>query len=108
MKLPGDDALVVEEAKIVGYLLNPAHRYGASKSRFFTEFGFRAEEWQILADALREHGQRHEVGRTKQTVFEPRFEVDGELTTPDGRLPLVRTVWQQERIGHRALPLPAW
>jgi hypothetical protein len=47
-----------------------------------------------LADALREHGQQHEVSREKETGFGPRYEVDGELATPDGRRPKVRTVWQ--------------
>lgn len=43
-KLPNPDKLVVEREKIVDYLLNPAHRYGASKARFFADFGFRLEE----------------------------------------------------------------
>ena len=30
----------------------------------------------------------------KETGFGPRFEVHGPLTTPDGRLPSVCTVWQ--------------
>jgi hypothetical protein len=34
MKLPNAHLAVVEEAKIRSCLLNPAHRYGASKARF--------------------------------------------------------------------------
>lgn len=49
MRLPRVDALVVEREKIVDYLLNPAHRYEASKARFFTAFGFRTKEWETLA-----------------------------------------------------------
>jgi len=94
MKLPNAESAVVEREKITDYLLNPAHRYGASKARFFEAFGFGLDKWQDLADALREHGQAHEVIKTKQTVFGPRFEVDGELSTPSGRRPRVRTVWQ--------------
>jgi hypothetical protein len=37
-----------------------------------------------LAAALREHGQRHEVGKVKETSFGPRYEVDGELHTLSG------------------------
>jgi hypothetical protein len=33
MKLPNPDKLVVERDKIADYLLNAAHRYGASKGR---------------------------------------------------------------------------
>ena len=52
------------------------------------------EAWETLATALREHGKRHTVGRTKETGFGPRYEVEGELEAPDGRRPRVRTVWQ--------------
>jgi hypothetical protein len=97
MKLPNADRLIVEREKIVGYLLNAAHRYGAAKARFFSEFGFRAENWGQLAQALREHGQRHEITKVKQTAFGPRYEVDGPLPAPDGRRPLLRTVWQMDR-----------
>lgn len=47
--LPRAEALVVEREKIVDYLLNPAHRYGASKARFVAAFGFRVEKWGRLA-----------------------------------------------------------
>ena len=84
----------MEREKITEYLLNPAHRYGASKARFFTGFGFRAEAWEVLAEALREHGRVQEVACTQETGFGPRYTVEGELNTPGGRRPRVRTVWQ--------------
>jgi len=52
------------------------------------------EAWEKLAQALREHGQRHNVTKTRQTGFGPRYEVQGSLNCPNGRRPLVRTVWQ--------------
>jgi len=79
MKLPNAYLAVVEREKVVDYLLNPVHRYGASKAQFFAEFGFQIEAWEVLAAALREHGQRHEVGKVKETGFGPRYEVDGRL-----------------------------
>lgn len=97
MKLPNSEQLLVEQEKIAGYLLNMTHRYGASKARFFGEFGFRADNWEVLAQGLREHGQRHEIVRVKQTVFGTRYEVDGTLPAPDGRTPRIRAVWQMDR-----------
>ena len=85
---------VVDQEKVCGYLLNAQHRYGASKAKFFADFGFTLESWEELADALREHGRQHEVSKEKATGFGPRYEVDGELAAPDGRRPRVRTVWQ--------------
>jgi hypothetical protein len=97
MKLPHAESAVVEQEKICGYLLNAKHQYGASKAKFFAEFGFTLESWEVLAEALREHGQRHEVSKEKETGFGSRYEVDGELTAPDGRRPRVRTVWQVDQ-----------
>ena len=94
MTLPNPGELVVEREKIVDYLLNPAHRYGASKARFFAGLGFRLKEWERLADALREHGRTCRVVGTRETGFGPRYAVEGELHTPSGRRPRVRTVWQ--------------
>jgi hypothetical protein len=71
MKLPSAHLALVAEDKITGYLLNAAHRFGASKARFFADFGFRVEEWETLAAALREHGQRHEVIKVTETGFGP-------------------------------------
>ncbi len=45
MKLPNASSALVERTKICGYLLNPAHRSGAGKVKFFTLFGFDAEHW---------------------------------------------------------------
>ena len=97
MKLPNAEAAVVERAKIEGYLLNVAHRFGASKARFFTHFGFRLEAWGQLAQALLEHGEKHELKRTRKTGFGPRYEVEGKLNCPNGRRPLVRSVWQMDQ-----------
>jgi hypothetical protein len=94
MKLPNAGHSIVEQEKIQNYLLNPTHRYGASKARCFTAFGFRVEEWEIFARALKKHGLNHPVTRVRDTAFGPRYEVDGELIAPDGRRPRVRTVWQ--------------
>jgi hypothetical protein len=97
MRLPNADVALVEQAKVTEYLLNPAHRYGASKARFFAQFGFRAEAWEELALALREHGRQNEVSRVRETGFGPRYEVEGELATPHGGRPRVCIVWQMDQ-----------
>jgi hypothetical protein len=94
MKLPNASVVKVEREKITEYLLNAEHRYGASKARFFARFGFNLATWETLALALREHGRQYEVSEVTETIFGPRYEVEGELRTPDGRTPMVRSVWQ--------------
>jgi Domain of unknown function (DUF6883) len=97
MRLPNAHLAVVEQEKIIGYLLNPAHRFGSSKARFFISFGFQMTDWETLARALYEHAQKHDVAVQRETGFGPRYEVDGPLNTPDGRRPRIRTVWQLDR-----------
>ena len=94
MRLPNAENAVVEREKITEYPLNESHRYGASKARFFGAFGFRTEDWATFAEAVREHGQIHDVTKVRETGFGPRYEVEGGLRAPDGRRPRVRTVWQ--------------
>jgi hypothetical protein len=94
MRLPNANLAIVEREKITEYLLNPRHRYGGSKARFFFQFGFQINNWEVFAEALREHGQVHEVSLVRQTRWGPRYGIDGELNAPDGRQPRIRTVWQ--------------
>jgi len=53
MRLPAVSEAEVPEAKIVLYLLNPEHRAGKGKARFFSGQGFAPEQWRVLAEALR-------------------------------------------------------
>ncbi|SRR6266446_2073702 len=94
MRLPNAGLAKVGQEKITAYLLNAEHRYGASKARFFARFGFSQANWETLALALLEHGRQFEVSRVTETIFGPCYEVEGELQTPDGRTPKIRTVWQ--------------
>jgi hypothetical protein len=96
MRSPNAESVRIERQKITDYLLNPAHRYGASKARFFAEFGFGLGNWESLAAALRERVRNSRTVRQKETPFGPRFEVDGVLGTPSGATPRVRSVWQMD------------
>ncbi len=61
MTLPGIELAVVEERKVLDYLLAGDHPEGASKTAFFQSFGFRRAEWQALSEALQDHARRHQV-----------------------------------------------
>jgi hypothetical protein len=54
MKLPNGHLALVEREKIADYLLNPAHPDNGGKASFFSSFGFRAEDWPVLATAFRQ------------------------------------------------------
>ena len=94
MRLPNAHQAVVAPEKITGYLLSDANEYSAAKADFFYRFGFRRYDWQILANALRQQGANNGVVRTVETAYGLHYIIDGIIETPDGRNPLVRTVWQ--------------
>ena len=93
LKLPNAQQARVDHAKISDYLLAASHPRGRTKAEFFFQFGFRIELWHEFAEALRRHGAGHEVVRIVENAHGSRYIVDGMLESPDGRNPLVRTVW---------------
>ncbi len=97
MKLPHHENAYVPEAKIVKYLLNVEHKQGGrEKAAFFMRFGFTIEAWQVLADALLAHAAAHEVASSSEKPGVTNYAIEGMLNTPDGRQPVVRTVWALE------------
>jgi hypothetical protein len=93
MNLPHSDHLRVERKKIVEYLLCASHPDGASKARFFSRFGFTAEQWAVLAEALKRQGRGHVVVSSVESKHGTRYIVEGKVNAPDGRAPNIRTVW---------------
>lgn len=91
--LPDAADAIVPERKVVAYLLSETHPDGRGKARFFASYGFSAADWQTLAVALRRHAVEQPVAERVETVFGVRYAVDGILHAPDGRTPMVRTVW---------------
>ena len=90
--LPDADRARVDRAKVVDYLLSRNHPDGRSKAEFFTRFGFKAEDWQVLADALKAVGVSNPATGVVQSSHGTRYTVDGRMQSPDGRTPRVRTI----------------
>jgi hypothetical protein len=93
VKLPAVNRAEVPEAKIVLYLLNAEHRSGKGKARFFSGHGFRPEQWQGLAEALRRHARENDVAKEETTPLGVRFVVEGPMTLADGAVAGIRSVW---------------
>jgi hypothetical protein len=97
MKLPNADSAVVAQAKVRDYLLNPAHPDNGGNAAFFIALGFRVEDWDALAAALRELANRFEVAETFESIHGRKYTLVGPLQSPSGRLPVVRTIWIVDR-----------
>lgn len=91
MKLPLSNNLRVDESKVVDYLLS--HSNGHGKAAFFLGCGFLPEGWTMLADALKQQARSNPVVTVVDSAYGTRYSVDGELQTPSGKRPSVRTVW---------------
>ena len=89
----GVDYGSLDPAKISDYLLSEAHPIGRDKARFFKRFGFRKDAPEELARALRAHVQDCPIASTETSPYGTKYRVEGSLTSPDGRNPLVGTVW---------------
>jgi len=101
MKVPNAHLARVDRQKIAGYLLNFTHPDGASKAAFLSNFGFDMIPWPVLADALKMHCRNYPCTNSVESDYGTRYSVDGPLAAPDGRRPMIRTVWIIEK-GHVA------
>lgn len=102
MKLPHAELAVVQQDKIVGYLLNPAHRFGASKARFFRAPGSASKagsnwrrrcsnmgggtKWQELVRQVSESGMKWKANSSVRMVADGLCERCGKCTTMRLRL----------------------
>jgi hypothetical protein len=94
VKLPDVAARIhVEPEKITAYLLVPEHPQNQGKAHFFLAFGFRHDVPETMIAALIAHARAHEVTTVENRSYATVYTVEGELSTPDGRRPHVRTVW---------------
>ena len=92
MRLPFWDQAEVPEEKITKDLLCTGHRDGRHKAAFFMAHGFSPDNWEALAEALRQHAAQCDVVQREDTPFGTRYVVEGPLQAPDGCNPLIRVV----------------
>lgn len=91
--MPDREKAIVPREKITEYLLSTTHPVGRHKSIFFRNHGFDSESWETLANALVGHAMTHEVQATEVFEFGIKYKIDGAMPTPDGRSPVIRSVW---------------
>jgi len=84
---------IVDENKVTLYLLSDAHPTGRAKSAFFQRFGFSPSSWLLLKNALLDHAQFGVISSEHETAFGRNILIEGPIRSPDGRNPLLRTIW---------------
>lgn len=93
MRLPNSDRAVVDESKLLDYLLSRSHPVGRFKSVFFSALGFSIDNWQTLRGAILEVARLGDATPGQPSSFGQKFEIRAILTGPSGRQAVVVTVW---------------
>lgn len=93
MPLPYADHAIIPPDKIVAYLLNEANPRARGKAAFFLSFGFTTAQPEVLAAALLAHAQTQSVISSRPAYDGTNYAIEGTLRTPDGRNPLVLSIW---------------
>lgn len=94
MPIPNADSAIIEQQKIVDYLLNAGHRRGGSKATLLRQFGYDLVDWVRLADDLRRDHLSRDADFSRSTQYGERYEIRAPLQTPSGRPLIVRSIWQ--------------
>ena len=71
MKLPNAQRALVEQEKIVEYLLNLAHPDNGGKASFFQALGFNRNDWRTLAAVLRKLAETSDVAKSIESTHGP-------------------------------------
>lgn len=85
---------LLRSAKITQFLLAADHKDNKGREKFFRDFGFNADNPEILARALIQQPRAaHTFKRQIVQMTSVRLAYDGVMETPDGRGAHVRTIW---------------
>jgi hypothetical protein len=97
MKLPNAHLAVVEQEKLIGYLLNAAHPDNGGNASFFRMLGFYESDWPAFAKARHRLADAGELVKSLESAHGKKYIVDGWITAPSGRSAMVRSVWIVDR-----------
>lgn len=94
--MPGAADATIDEAKLVGYLLNPDHDRGRDKARWFwAVLGIEAADWRHLSAQLRQGLlDARMVERLRSTEFGIQYNVETAVTGINGATAFVVSAWE--------------
>ena len=84
---------VAEHEKISDYLLDPAHPDNGGKAEFFRKLGFRRNEWEALASALRTLAETADVAGSMESPHGRKYAIVGRIESPEGKAATLQTIW---------------
>jgi hypothetical protein len=66
---------------------------GRDKALFSLSFGFSRERWEELANAFTAHAASNEIAFEEGSEWGKNYSIIGTRECPDGRHPVVTSVW---------------
>lgn len=96
--LPEAHKAIVDERKIIDYLLNHEHPIGKAKAKFFGQHGFSKDQAERMAKALCHHAMHNPVIESEESQYGKKYSVACHIPTPDERDPCILSVWIVEHL----------
>jgi len=82
VRLPNGNKAIVEEAKLVDYVLSQTHPIGRFKARFFTSLGIGPENWELLHSGLLSMAATADAKLGQATEFGQKYLIPGHIEGP--------------------------
>jgi len=93
VKIPNFRNAEVTKSKVLDYLISLGHPEGESKARFFLRWGFKPEDWSILASALVKQANENDYTSVIEGRYGTKYIVVAPIAAPKGSTPPVKTIW---------------
>jgi hypothetical protein len=93
LKLPNGDQAIIDEEKILSYLLDPLHRHGRHHAELFRRrLGINRDAWMLLYEALQTAAREGEATPGQPSSFGLKYEIRFQMTGPKGNH-IIFSVW---------------
>ena len=99
MKLPNAEKAIVEREKVEDYLLNAAHPDNGGKAEFFLQLGFRRDQWEMLAAALKAVAVEADIMTVTDSPHGKKYALAGRIQSPVGKTSKVQIIWIVDKGG---------
>lgn len=93
MSIPDANSAFVPDEKLSGYLLDVQHPVGGSKAKWFLSLGYDPAVPSVLESDLLNLVRTSDDFVEKKSSFGTKYVVRGKITSPDGAVANVETVW---------------
>ena len=96
MMLPNYENAYLPDSKLTGYLLSETHAVGKAKGKYFRSLGYTENNVDQLKEDILMIAKSYEITNKFETNFGLKYTIIGRLSTPNGSVVRITTVWVVE------------